>query len=51
MKSKIKITLVLTAAIFIIGSCSTLFDSKSSSKADNVLFKALFTKILARFPR
>jgi len=36
MKSKSKITLVLTTAILILGSCSTLFDNKSSSKSENL---------------
>jgi len=36
MKSKRKITLVLTAVILILGSCSTIFGNKSSSKAENL---------------
>jgi len=36
MKAKSKISLVLTAAILILGSCSTISGNKSSSKAENL---------------
>ncbi|WP_461255529.1 hypothetical protein [Treponema sp. R80B11-R83G3] len=36
MKSKIKVTLVLTAVILILGGCSTISNNKSSTKAENL---------------